>query len=191
MWGPHPMYNTGMTTPAIQECSDSSENSIQEYRPVRKQWAGSIYVSCTSILRDPIGLAAYCTPCPFRLLDLQGLAVLPVLLSICGPRASVTAPPSPRPSSWMDNWGDNHYDMAPSPSPLHYDDRSGGRGYHDLGGERQGGASQWNWERSGAAFRELWGEEEQAEGMPGGGAVSGSLTLPLASHMQPDGDVVL
>ena len=90
----------------------------------------------------------------------------------------------------MDHWGDHHYDMAPSPSPLHYDDRSGGRGYHGLGGDRQGGALRWNWERGDAAAGELWGEEEQAEGASGGG-VSGSLTLPQTSHMQPDGDIVL
>lgn len=95
----------------------------------------------------------------------------------------------------MDNWGDNHYDMAPSPSPFHYDDRSGGRGeYHELGGERPGGALRWNWERSGSASAagEVWGEEERAEGgAHGSGGVSGSLVLPAASHMQTDGDNVL
>lgn len=149
---------------------------------------------------------------PFSL-DPQGLAVLPVLLSICGPKTSVTTPLSPRSSSFVDNWGDNHYDVAPSPSPRHYDDRSGGRGgYHDLGGDRQGyhglggdrrgyhdlasgrqeGASGWNWEGSGAMDGGLWGEEERAEGAPGGGAGGkGSLAIPLTSHMHPDGDVVL
>ena len=49
----------------------------------------------------------------------------------------------------------------------------------------QGGELRWNWERSGAAAGQLWGEEERAEG------VEGSLALPLTSHMKPDGDVVL
>lgn len=91
--------------------------------------------------------------------DGQGLAVLPVLLSMCGPRAppSVLMPKSP----WSPElWSDKHDDMAPFMSPLHTELDEHGSGYQDLGGGTPGGALGWNWRGSVRGGWDSWDDRD-------------------------------
>lgn len=122
-----------------------------------------------------------------RRFNAQGLAVLPVLLSICGPMAPPTVLPTP--SFWTDTWGDKHEDVTHFSSPTHAE-RANDGDYDELRGGTSGGDLGWNWRRGGVSGWDSWGEEEEVEGRAGSGGSGRGLSLPPASHVQPGDNLV-
>lgn len=133
-------------------------------------------------------------PPPPRFHYQQGLAVLPVLLSIFGP----SLPPTglPKPSSWPDAWLDKHDASGRrcSSGCVCEDSSVGGCGgfSYDVGSGMPGGALGWDLARDDVDEWGSWGDEDEddeEEGEGSGGSGRG-LALPPTSHLLPGDSVV-
>lgn len=97
---------------------------------------------------------------------LQGLAVLPIVLSLCGPKPLQSAVPSSR-SLLLDSWEEEdgtvlYLGSSPPGSPRARNDRRGRpESYGGMAGRVPGGALGWHW---GSSEQLYWGSGDLQEG---------------------------